>query len=154
MTAQPATRDFLPSLQRSATQAFTPLRRELNRLFDDLGSGWGALELGVDPRVDLRETKNAIEVTVELPGIPQQDVRVAVDDDVLTISGEKKFEQETQDENYRIAERSYGAFSRSVTLPRSIDADQIKATMKDGVLKVTAPKVAGAEGKSIQIEAA
>jgi HSP20 family protein len=155
MITQSATKQFLPSLQRSASTAFAPIQREFNRLFDELGNGWAAFtEFDLMPRIDVRETNKALELTVELPGIAQEDVKIAVEDDVLTISGEKKAEKETKEDNYRVAERSYGAFSRSITLPRSVDAENIKATMSDGVLKLVAPKQAGAEAKTIKIQAA
>ena len=155
MTVQPAPRLFLPTLQRSATTAFLPIQREFNRLFEELSAGWDAMtEIDVVPRVDFRETKDAVELTVEIPGMAQKDVKIAVEDDVLTVSGEKKVEKESEGDNYRMAERCYGAFSRSVALPRSVDTDKIKATMTDGVLKISAPKIAGSEGKTIKIEGA
>lgn len=155
MTAQPAQREFLPTLQRSTASAFAPIQREFNRLFDDLSNGWAAWsEFEMTPRMDFRDTKDGVELTIEVPGIAQKDIKIDVDGDVLTVSGEKKVERESKEDNFRIAERSYGSFSRSVTLPRTVDADQIKAVMTDGVLKITAPKRAGAEGKTIKIEAA
>lgn len=155
MTAQPAQKQFLPTVQRSATAVLSPIQREFNRLFDELSAGWNALaEFDVAPRMDMRETKDAVELSFELPGIAQEDIKIDFEDDVLTVSGEKKVEQERQDDNYRIAERSYGSFSRSVLLPRSVDAEQIKATMTDGVLKISAPKINGAATKTIKIETA
>lgn len=153
MTAQPATKPFLPALQRSASEVFTPIQREFNRLFDHLGSGWDTLtDLAVSPRMDMQDTKDAIQVTVELPGLTQDDVKIAVEDDVLTVSGEKKAEKDVKAENYRFSERAYGAFSRSILLPRSVDADKIKATMTDGVLKIVAPKDGAAAAKTIEIQ--
>jgi HSP20 family protein len=155
MTTQPATKQFLPALQRSATSAFLPVQREFNRLFDELSSGWNAFtELDMMPRIDVRDTKKAIEVTVELPGIAQEDIKIDVDDDVLTISGEKKSEKETNEDDLRVSERSYGAFSRSISLPRSVDTDKIQATISNGVLKVVAPKDGSATAKSIKIQSA
>ncbi len=95
-----------------------------------------------------------IKITVELPGIAQDDVKIAVEDDVLTVSGEKKAQSETNEKNYRISERSYGAFSRSMTLPRSVDADKIKATLRDGVLTLIAPKDGATRSKAVKIQAA
>lgn len=142
------------NLQRTAVNAFAPIQREFNRLFDDLANGWNSLiEVELTPRIDVRETAKALEMTVELPGIAQDDVRIAVEDGVLTVSGEKRAEKETKNDNYRVAERAYGAFSRSITLPRSVDADRITAKMTDGVLKISAPKQAGAESRQIKIEA-
>lgn len=155
MTTHPAAKQFLPALQRSATSAFLPIQREFNRLFDELSTGWNSFaELETMPRIDVRDTKKALVVTVELPGIAQEDIKIDVDDDVLTISGEKRSEKETEEGDLRVSERSYGTFSRSISLPRSIDADKIQATMSNGVLKVMAPKNGGATAKSIKIQSA
>jgi HSP20 family protein len=155
MTAQPPARQFLPTLQRSATSAFAPIQREFNRLFDELGDSWTAFnEIELAPRMDLREDEKSVELTVELPGLTQADIKIAIEDDVLTISGEKKAEKETTEGSVRISERSYGAFSRSVSLPRSVEANRIKATMADGVLKIVAPKDGSAVSRTIEIQPA
>lgn len=153
MTAQPPTKQFLPALQRSASDVFSPIQREFNRLFDQLGNGWDTFtDIAVSPRMDMQDTKDAIQVTVELPGLTQDDVKIAIEDDVLTVSGEKKAEKDVKEENYRFSERAYGSFSRSILLPRSVDADKIKATMTDGVLKIVAPKDGTAAAKTIKIQ--
>lgn len=145
---------LVPSLQRSATSAFAPIQREFNRLFDELGAGWETFtELRVAPSMDVADTTDGVEITVEVPGMSRQDIKIAMDGDMLTISGEKKAEKETKEKNYRVVERSYGAFSRSVYLP-SIDAAKIEATMTDGVLKIKAPKKAEAQAKTIPIQSA
>lgn len=155
MTAQPNTKQFLPSLQRSATTALAPIQREFNRLFDDLATSWNTFaEFEPMPRMDVQETKSAVELTVELPGIALNDIKIELEDDLLTISGEKKSEKETKDKNYRVSERTYGAFSRSITLPRNIDADKIKASMADGVLTIVAPKNGVSTAKAIKVQAA
>lgn len=155
MTAHPHSKQFLPSLQRSATHAFAPVQREFNRLFDQLAAGWEDFtELELSPRMEIQESRDAVELTVELPGMTRDDVKIDIDDDVLTVSGEKKAEKEVKEDNYRLSERSYGAFSRSITLPRSVDADKIKATMAEGVLKIVAPKDGTAVAKTIEIQSA
>lgn len=155
MTVQPQTTQFLPSLQRSASNVFAPIQREFDRLFDQLGTGWTAIaELEHAPRMDVRDTKDGLEITVELPGIAQGDVSISVDENVLTIRGEKKAEKETKQEHYRVSERTYGAFSRSISLPSNVDVDKISATMADGVLKLVAPKTAGVQAKTIEIQSA
>ena len=75
-----------------------------------------------------------------------------IEDDILTVSGEKKAKKDVTEENYRFSERAYGSFSRSVALPRSVDADQVKATMADGVLTIVAPKNGSAVAKTIKIQ--
>lgn len=153
MSVPTPTSQFLPTLQRSATSLFTPVQRELDRIFDQLGSGWSSLaEVGLTPRMDLVETKEALELTFELPGLKEEDVKIAVDDGLLTVSGEKKAESETEDRNQRVVERSYGAFERVVSLPRNVDANAIKATLADGVLKVIAPKTAESSARTIEIK--
>jgi len=155
MTAQPPAKQFLPALQRSTTSVFAPVQREFDRLFDQLATGWSALsDFDLAPRMDVRDTKDGLEITVELPGMSQDDVKIAVEDDVLTVSGEKKAHSETKEKTYRISERSYGDFSRSITLPRSIDANKIKATMRDGVLALVAPRDGATRSKAIKIQAA
>lgn len=144
---------LLPSIQRSATSAFAPLQREFNRLFDELGAGWETFtEMRLAPSMDVADNADKVEISVELPGMTREDVKIAVDGDMLTISGEKKAEKETKDKTYRLVERSYGEFSRSIFLPRSVDATKIKANMTDGVLKIVAPKRPEAQTKTIEIQ--
>jgi HSP20 family protein len=153
MSVPTPTSQFFPTLQRSANSLFTPVQRELDRIFDQLGSSWSNLaEVGLVPRMDLVETKEALELTFELPGLKEGDVKIAVEDGLLTVSGEKKAETKTEDRNQRVVERSYGAFERVVSLPRNVDAGAIKATLADGVLKVVAPKVVGAEARTIEVK--
>jgi len=155
MTAQPQARHFLPTLQRSATTALTPLQRELSRLFEDFSEGWQGLTYApIMPKMDVRYANDQVEVTVELPGIDQADIKIAFDNDVLTISGEKKSAKETKDENYRLSERSYGAFSRSIAMPANIDAEKIDAVMKDGILTIRAPRSGEGSAKTIKIQSA
>ncbi|MFZ5669176.1 MAG: Hsp20/alpha crystallin family protein [Pseudomonadota bacterium] len=152
MTAQPAAQDFLPTLRRSATSALAPIRREFDRLFDEFGSSLGAFaDFDVAPRLDMVETKDGVTLTFELPGIAQNDVKIDVEDNVLTVSGEKKVETQRKDDHYRVAERAYGAFSRTIALPRTIDADRIAATMADGVLTISAPKRDGVAVRTVKI---
>ena len=154
MTVQ-TPKTLVPHVQRPGGNFFAPIQREFDRLFDQLGAGWtGFSELDVTPRMDIQETTDRIEITAELPGIQQKDVRIALTDNQLTISGEKSAEKETRQQDYRLSERSYGAFSRTITLPTGVDAENIKATMADGVLKLVAPKSPSAQAKSIPIESA
>ncbi|MDE2488594.1 MAG: Hsp20/alpha crystallin family protein [Alphaproteobacteria bacterium] len=145
---------IIPSLQRSASNAFGPLQREFNRLFDELGSSWETFtEARLAPSMDVADTGEGFEVSVELPGMKREDVKISIDGDMLTVSGEKKAEKETKENNYRVVERTYGEFSRSIYLPRSVDASKITAVMSDGVLKITAPKRPEAQTKTIEIQA-
>lgn len=134
---------------------FGSLQREIDRLIEDFApplTAGGSL-VDVEARMDLADTKDGLELTVELPGLEEKDVEVAVSDGLLTVSGEKKFESEKQNKNYHFVERSYGAFSRSIQLPPGVTTDQIKATMSHGVLKVVIPTPARPEPKKIEVKA-
>jgi HSP20 family protein len=132
---------------------FTSLHREMNRLFDDIyrggspargGSGaQGAGEL-VNARMNVSETDKEIRVSTELPGVDPQEVEITLDDDTLTIRGEKKFEQERggAKENFHFVERAYGSFQRSLRLPFAVNPDEVRADFKNGVLTVVVPKSA------------
>lgn len=134
------------------------LQDEMNRLFRTFGTGLsrregdsGELSLW-SPSVDIAEDKEAVKITAELPGMKQTDVKINVEDGVLTIKGDRRFSEETKKENYCRIERSYGAFSRSFSLPPTVEPDRIKAAMKDGLLEVLIPKKEEAKPKEIQIE--
>ncbi|MFT4913715.1 MAG: HSP20 family protein [Brevundimonas sp.] len=153
MASQAKSKLNIPDLQRSAIGTFAPIQREFNRLFDELGNGWSHLtQFELTPRTDMTETKEAVTLTMELPGMTRDDLTIEVEDHVLTVSGEKRSETETEKDNYRISERSYGAVCRSVTLPTSVKEDKIKATMADGVLTLVAPKDGSATTRTIPIQ--
>ena len=138
--------------------AFMSLQREIDRLFDDFTRGFSAFSTGgaaeLLPNLDVTETDKQIEITAELPGIEEKDVQVNLADNVLTIRGEKKAEKEEKDKTYRLVERSYGSFVRSLELPEGVNADAIKASIDKGLLKVTVPKPAPAQVKKIDVKAA
>ncbi|MBN2227052.1 MAG: Hsp20/alpha crystallin family protein [candidate division Zixibacteria bacterium] len=104
------------------------------------------------PRVDIVEDKESINLHVELPGMKKDDIKVLVEDGVLRISGERKQESEIKDRNYIRAERIYGSFSRSFTLPDNVEGDNISADYKDGVLNVTLRKLEKAKPKEIAVQ--
>ena len=134
---------------------FTALQREIERVFDDFTRGFPAFPgRDMTPSMDVTETDKEIELTAELPGLEEKDVQINVADNVLTIRGEKKSEREEKDKDYRLIERSYGSFSRSLDLPSGVDPDQIKASIAKGVLKVTVPKPAPAQVKKIPVKSA
>lgn len=92
------------------------------------------------PTVDISETENGYEIRAELPGVSEKDVNVSVTDNVLTVKGEKRQEEETDGKDYHRVERRYGSFQRRFTLPRNVETDTIKAGFKDGVLTLGIPK--------------
>ena len=105
------------------------------------------------PRVDVVEDKDAYKLHAELPGLEKKDINVAVDNGVLTISGERAFEsKEDKDSGYRHYERSYGSFSRTFKLPEHVDASKIKANHKNGMLELTLPKTELAKPKQIEVK--
>lgn len=143
-----------------SSNPFMSLQREIDRLFDDFTRGFPAMPAfgnggaGLVPSIDVTETDKEIEITAELPGLEEKDVQINVADNLLTIRGEKKAEKEEKDKNYRLVERSYGSFERTLELPDGINADAIKASIAKGVLKVTVPKPAPAQAKKIEVKSA
>ncbi len=147
---EPARKEGERALQRE-DYPFLTFQQEMNRLFDEVfrGTGFGPLGLGGEgdvfsPRVDAVETDEEIQVSVDLPGVNPEDVNVTVSRDVLTISGEKEKVQEEKGRSFFRAERSYGTFKRSLSLPATVDAEKVDAVFRDGVLKITLPKTAEA----------
>ena len=107
-----------------------------------------------NPSVDIFENDNDIVVKVEVPGMNAKDIDVRIENNVLMLKGERKFEKETKEENYHRVEREYGSFSRAFTLPTAVKEDKVMAEYKDGILKITLPKKEEVKPKSIKIEAA
>ena len=107
-----------------------------------------------NPSVDIFENENDIVVKVEVPGINAKDIDVRMENNVLMLKGERKFEKETKEENYHRVEREYGSFSRAFALPTAVKEDKITAEYKDGILKIVLPKKEEVKPKSIKIEAA
>jgi HSP20 family protein len=137
----------------------TTLQERMNRLFSEsyrtqqgseddwaLGGTWA-------PAVDIYEQDHNIVIKAELPGVDPKDVDIRLDNNVLTLKGERKLDSEVKKENYHRVERAYGVFTRSFTLPNTVDANSIKAEFKDGVLRITLPKREEAKPKQIQIQA-
>ncbi|MFQ6113363.1 MAG: Hsp20/alpha crystallin family protein [bacterium] len=104
-----------------------------------------------EPRIDVKETNKEYVLSAELPGLNKDDFKLTLENDVLTLEGEKKYEHEEKDENYYRAERSYGAFKRSFRLTNEVERDKIKADYKNGVLSITIPKAKSAQPKAIDI---
>lgn len=137
----------------SPWQELREMREELDRFLTTAfrgAMGRGALEW--TPPVDIIERENELVLTAELPGMRREDVEVELENNVLTIRGEKRAEHEEKGEERYIYERQFGEFTRSFTLPRTVDADRIRARFSDGVLTVTMPKVEESRGKRIDIE--
>ena len=148
---------------------FGSLQREVDRLFDDFArssvssNGAGMLM----PSIDVSETDKEIEVVAELPGLERKDVDISLENDVLTIRGEKKVESKADDKDnkdkekekakakaYHVAERTYGVFYRVIQLPPGIDPSKVQATMSEGVLKITIPKPTPSTATKIEVKEA
>ncbi len=134
------------------------IQERLNQLFGDLTGRTAGREEGLEtgmwmPSVDISETKDAVRVRAELPGVDKDAVHVEVKDGILALRGERSFEKESEDENYYRVERAYGKFERSFTLPSSVDGEKVTARMKDGVLDVTLPKKEESKARKIKIAA-
>lgn len=148
----PSVRNLLTTRQ---TNPFAALQQEIDRLFDGFSTSFsGPVAKGLAPTMDIAETDKEIEITVELPGLQEQDVQLNIADNFLTIRGEKKSEREETKKDYHLVERSYGSFVRTVELPAGVNADHIKAEMAKGVLKISVPKPAPAQTKKIDVKAA
>jgi len=133
---------------------FDDVSNRLARLFDDSMLAAPARAGRWMPAVSVSETKDELLLTAELPGLTEDDITIELENNVLTIAGEKSDIREEEDEErkYHVLERSYGSFTRSFTLPRTVDGGNIVATFDNGVLTVTLPKVAEAKGRKIEIQ--
>ncbi|HKW89364.1 MAG TPA: Hsp20/alpha crystallin family protein [Candidatus Acidoferrales bacterium] len=131
----------------------TSLQEQVNRLFessfpsrgsDSTLTAWAAA-------VDVYETENELVIKADLPDVAEKDLDVRVENSLLTIHGERKFEQNVKEEDYLRMERSYGSFSRGFSLPNSVDTEAVKAEYKDGVLNIALPKRAESKQKQVKI---
>jgi HSP20 family protein len=137
-----------------ARSPFRELAREMHEAFGPFFPAWSEERVSTwMPAVDMVDEKDEIVVKADLPGLDQKDIEVTVQDGTLTIRGERKEEKEEKKEGYYYSERSYGAFVRSLPLPRGVDADKVKATFKKGVLEVHLPKAKEAKGKTVEVKA-
>jgi|ERR1700704_1644795 len=131
------------------------IRNELNRIFEDpfslLAPSTSFFE-GWHPTLDVYEDKDKITVKAELPGMKKEDIAVSLNGDTLTVSGERKEEQEKKDKETYRSERYFGRFQRTITLPQPVDASKIQANYKDGVLTITLPKSEEAKPKQIEVK--
>jgi HSP20 family protein len=134
---------------------FSTLQDRMNRLFQDSFGREGREEAlsttTFAPPVDVYEDEHNITIKIEVPGIEEKDIDIRVENNTLTVFGERKLEKEEKQENYRRVERQYGSFSRSFTLPNTVDADNISADYDKGVLKINLAKKAEAKPKQIRV---
>lgn len=154
MTKASLVRRFPRSLVRD------PFFRDMDRLFSEqilgpmnLFNRWaeeGLRDTWVPP-VDVQETETSLLFTAELPGLSKDDIEITIEDNVLTVSGERKFNEKTEGENYHRIERAYGKFSRSFSLPAQVDSKKVSATFQEGLLRLEVPKTEAAKPHKIEI---
>jgi len=134
---------------------FTTLQDRMNRLFRDSFSPEAQDQAlgtsGFAPPVDVYEDEHNIALKIEVPGIDEKDIDVRIENNTLTVHGERKFEKEEKEENFRRVERQYGSFTRSFTLPTTVDPEKVSANCDKGILKITLAKKAEAKPKQIKV---
>jgi len=157
----PFQRRDLVSPRPEEADPFLALRRDMNRMFDDLFRGFGLPNLWgyrdtepplLAPRLDIGETDEDIKIAVELPGLDEDDVDITLSDNRLTIRGEKRAEREEEGRDYHVRERVEGSFRRVLMLPFEVEPEQIEAVFRDGVLTITIPKPKEVQEKQHKIE--
>src|SRR5215469_5590545 len=130
------------------------LQNRMSRLFEEqYGSGREeSLTAGAFlPPVDIYEDEHSVQLKLEVPGVEEENLDVKVENNVLTVSGERKFEKEEKEENFRRVERRYGTFTRSFTLPNKVNAEDVSANYESGILKIKLGKRAEAKPKQIKV---
>jgi HSP20 family protein len=133
---------------------FSTLQDRMNRLFrDSFGEGReeALTTTAFAPPVDVYEDEHNVTLKIEVPGIDEKDIDVRIENNTLTVHGERKFEKEEKEENYRRVERQYGSFTRSFTLPNTVDTENVAANYDKGVLKIKLAKKAEAKPKQIKV---
>lgn len=142
-------------LEQRDSDIYGAVRREIERAFDDYGRNWPAIKdlskRGLHVKVDVSETDASIDVKAEIPGVDAKDIDIKLQDNILTIKGEKKQEKEDTKKDYHITERTYGSFSRSFTLPADVEVSKVAATFTNGMLNITLPKSHDSKTGSIAI---
>jgi len=136
---------------------FVTIQDRMNRLFRDSYGPEGTKDAeslvttSFAPPVDVYEDEHNVTLKIEVPGIEEKDIDVRIENNTLTVHGERKFEKEEKEENYRRVERQYGSFTRTFTLPQTVDQESVQANYDKGVLKVTLAKKAEAKPKQIKV---
>ena len=144
---------FLTTTRRPF-DGFQTLRRLNSALDEAFGSEDGSITSAWHPAVDVFESKDSVKIVAELPGVKSEDVKLSLENNLLTIRGEKKQEAEERNERVHRYERSYGSFERAFMLPSTVDGDKITADYRNGVLTVSVPKAERARPREIPVRAA
>jgi HSP20 family protein len=133
---------------------FSTLQDRMNRLFRETqgnSQDEALTSSSFAPAVDVYEDEHNVTLKIEVPGIDEKDIDVRIENNTLTVHGERKIEKEEKEENYRRVERQYGSFTRTFTLPPTVEAEKAQADYDKGVLKITLPKKAEAKPKQIKV---
>ncbi|HWQ36634.1 MAG TPA: Hsp20/alpha crystallin family protein [Blastocatellia bacterium] len=136
-------------------QELMGIQDRMNQLFRNTFSGYADENIASgawSPAVDIYEAPEAIEMTFEIPGVNQQDIRVHLENNLLTVSGERRLEHDDRREGYHRVERNYGSFQRSFTLPSTIDPNLINAVFENGLLRLTLPKRPETQPRAIEVK--
>jgi HSP20 family protein len=136
---------------------FAALQDRMNRLLRESFSEGREEALTTSsfaPAVDVYEDEHKVTLKIEVPGIDEKEIDVRLENNTLTVHGERKIEKEEKEENYRRVERQYGSFTRTFTLPQTVDTESVSANYDKGVLKITLPKKAEAKPKQIKVSVA
>jgi HSP20 family protein len=139
-----------PWFRRGPLSAFRDIEDTLERLWRDEGDGWGSQMIA--PPLDMSETEDTISLRMDLPGVAPNEIDVQVSGNQLTVSGERKEEQEENGKTFHRIERRYGRFSRAVILPCEVQDDKVEAKYQDGVLQINLPKTAEATARRIEVK--
>ncbi len=129
-----------------------PLPTDLNQFFGNFGLDFWNTDSIWSPSVDVIESENGFEIKAEIPGVEKDEIKISVEDHVLTLSGERKHEKEEKDKNYHRIERSYGKFQRAFQLPNGVQSDAIDANYVNGILTIRIPKSEEVKPKEISIQ--
>lgn len=150
-----ARKDGAPDAKSSEDNPIATLQREMNHVFESFWNRVGHFEWpwgSGEAKSDMVGTDDAIEVSIELPGMEMKDIEVTVNDDMLTVKGEKKIERQEEKKGYYLSERSYGAIYRTIPLPPGVDGEKAQASFKNGVLTIKLPQTPEAQAKVKRIE--
>ena len=143
----------LSTMDRWEPFPMSEIQSEVNRLFDNFfGRPSNATGRTWAPPVDMYATKDDLVLTLETPGINEKDVTVSITGDLLTVKGERRFENQVKEQDLLHVERSYGKFERLIQLPMAVQADRVKATYHDGILEIKLPKAEELKPKEIKID--
>src|SRR5947209_6515669 len=155
--------DFLTTFKEIRTMTYitrwepfrelNSLQSQMNRLFQDFGRGSQdeLMTTGFIPAVDVYEDEQNLTLSLEVPGLDEKDIDIRLENNQLTVRGERRFEKEQKEENFHRIERRYGSFSRSFTLPNTIDTENVNASYENGVLKLELAKREEAKPKQIKV---